>query len=126
MVIIMTQAIHNHTRLAMYRRQLRKNMTPPEVVLWAHLKGKGLGAKFRRQHSIGRYIVDFYCPAKRLVIEVDGDQHGEPGKIQKDRLRDRYLEQLGLRVIRLSARSISVNQYGALDYIRCALQHPCP
>lgn len=120
----MPPATHNHKALIEYRRQLRKNMTPPEVVLWSHLKGKGMGVKFRRQHSIGKYIVDFFCADKRLVIEVDGDQHGEPQQRSYDKARDKYLEQCGLRVLRIPARSLIVNQYGVLDTIRCMVQHP--
>ncbi|MEK7631587.1 MAG: endonuclease domain-containing protein [Patescibacteria group bacterium] len=120
----MQAATYNHRALIDYRRKLRQNMTPPEVVLWAHLKGKGLGVKFRRQHSIGRYIVDFYCPAKQLVVEVDGDHHGEPRQRAHDYARDMYLQSLGLRVLRISARSLSINHYGVLDTIRCLVQHP--
>ncbi len=120
----MPEATYNHRALVDYRRELRQNMTPPEVVLWAHLKGKSMGVKFRRQHSIGRYIVDFFCPAKRLVVEVDGDHHGEPRQQAYDRARDAYLKECGLHVLRISARSLSVNRYGVLDTIRCMVQHP--
>lgn len=119
----MPQVTYNHKALIERRRELRKSMTPPEVVLWSHLKGKGLGVKFRRQHSIGKYIVDFFCADIRLVVEVDGDQHGEPGQRSYDRVRDKYLEQCGLRVLRIPARAVIVNQYGVLDTIRCMVRH---
>ena len=55
------------------RKQLRRNMTEPEIILWSHLKGKKFkGLKFRRQHSIGKYVVDFYCAEKNLIVELDG------------------------------------------------------
>lgn len=56
-------------------RELRTNMTEPEVLLWSYLKNRGLGVKFRRQQPIGRFIVDFACYERRLVVEVDGDHH---------------------------------------------------
>lgn len=57
------------------RKKLRKEMTPQEIILWRDIKSKRLGVNFRRQFGIGDYIVDFYCPEKRLTIEIDGSQH---------------------------------------------------
>jgi len=57
------------------RKKLRKEMTPKEIILWRDIKSKRLGVNFRRQFGIGDYIVDFYCPEKRLTIEIDGSQH---------------------------------------------------
>jgi very-short-patch-repair endonuclease len=71
-----------------------------EAVLWNKLKSKNLdGRKFRRQHSIGKYIVDFYCPSEKLIIELDGDPHGDPVQVWKDTIRDKYLEELGFTVL---------------------------
>ena len=76
-------------------------MTGPGTRLWSRLRVRQLqGLKFRRQHGIGPYIVDFYCPEQSLVIEVDGDRHTDVDQIVKDQLRDRYFQSLGLRVIR--------------------------
>lgn len=122
--VTMPQVIHNHTALIEYRKKLRNAMTPPEVILWAYLKNSGIGYKFCRQHSVGGYIVDFYCASKRLVIEVDGGQHGEPKHLAYDKVRDQYLEQCGLRVLRIPARSVMMNRYGVLDTIRCMLRYP--
>ncbi len=63
------------------RRELRGNMTDPEKRLWAGLRQRILGAKFRRQFGIGPYIVDFYSPINKIVIEVDGDSHSSPEAI---------------------------------------------
>ena len=64
--------VNNISALFYRRKELRNNATLEETLLWSKLKHSQLGLKFRRQHSIGGYIVDFYCPAKRLVIEIDG------------------------------------------------------
>ena len=78
-------------------RQLRRQMTSPEVFLWMELKGGKLGAKFRRQAPIGPYIVDFLCISKKLVVELDGGQHIDG----VDDARDRYLNRKGYRVVRI-------------------------
>ncbi len=81
----MPDKLHNRKYLKPYRKGLRKGLTIAEARLWKQLKGKGLkGRKFRRQHSIGRYIVDFYCPSENLVIELDGGIHDEYNIYQKD------------------------------------------
>ena len=84
-----------------YRRELRKNLTPAEAVLWRALKNSGLeGKKFRRQHGIGPYIADFYCPECRLIVELDGAVHEGPLETERDATRNTYLKELGIRVIR--------------------------
>src|SRR6218665_2388218 len=78
-------------------RRLRRNLTDAERKLWNRLRNSQLcGLKFRRQHPVPPYIVDFYCEAKRLVVELDGSQHNEDA----DRVRTRFLEQQGLIVLR--------------------------
>jgi very-short-patch-repair endonuclease len=82
-------------------RQLRTDMTDAERRLWSRLRGFQLaGHKFRRQHPIGAYIVDFICLRSRLVIEVDGGQHGEPDAQHTDDGRDAWMESHGYRVLR--------------------------
>ncbi len=84
-------------------RQLRKNMTDAEGYLWAKLRRKQLkGYQFYRQKPIGDYIVDFFCPRAKLVIEVDGSQHLSDEMIEYDRIRDDYLSSHGLRVLRFT------------------------
>jgi very-short-patch-repair endonuclease len=84
-------------------RELRKNMTEAERLLWSRVRSKQLkGMQFYRQKPLGNYIVDFYCPAASLVIEVDGGQHYSSEGIEKDTVRDRYLAELGLKVLRFS------------------------
>jgi very-short-patch-repair endonuclease len=77
--------------LKKFARELRKNQTESERLLWSHLRGKQLlGVQFYRQKPIGNYIVDFFAPSAKLIIEVDGSQHGENNHFQKDKNRDDF------------------------------------
>jgi very-short-patch-repair endonuclease len=88
---------------AAYR--LRQNPTPAEAKLWSALQGKQLkGLKFRRQHPIGRFIVDFYCPSCKLVIEVDGGVHAQQGAY--DEARTEHLQSFGYRVLRVTNEEV--------------------
>ena len=99
--------IHNKPELKQFRRALRNNSTSAEAVLWTYLKEKQLeGRKFRRQHSIGNYIVDFYCPCEQLVIELDGENHFWEDGLQQDINRSNYLHTIGIRVIRFENKWI--------------------
>ena len=90
--------------------KLRKNITPSEELLWNKLKGKQvLGVRFRRQHPISKYIVDFYCHAAKLVVELDGKIH--LAKKESDRERTKEIEDLGLRIIRFSNKEVE----GSID-----------
>ena len=89
------------------RSSLRNRSTSAEVALWNLLKSRNLeGRKFRRQYSIGSYIVDFCCPSEKLIIELDGYPHGEYNKIHTDENRDKYLESLGFTVLRFENRFV--------------------
>jgi len=93
---------YNHN-LKNSARHLRKNMTDSEKPLWSRLRKKQiLDVQFYRQKPIGSYIVDFYAPKAKLVIEVDGSQHLESSYIKKDAHRDDYLSKQGLRVLRFN------------------------
>ena len=112
----MPRAIRGQASYLDLKRQLRSNMTGPETRLWSRLRARQLqGLKFRRQHGIGPYIVDFYCPERSLVIEVDGDSHADTDQIVKDQLRDTYFRSLGLRVIRYFNDDIVKNLAGVLE-----------
>jgi very-short-patch-repair endonuclease len=79
-------------------------MTGTERRLWTRLRGRRLeGWKFRRQHPVGEYIVDFYCPAARLVIEMDGSSHDSDQQERYDRARQRWLESQGYKVLRFAS-----------------------
>jgi very-short-patch-repair endonuclease len=99
--------LFNRKSLKSFRSALRNRSTPAEAALWEILKSKNLdGRKFRRQYSIDKYIVDFCCPFEKLVIELDGDPHGEYHKIQEDKNRDKYMESLGFTVLRFENRFV--------------------
>jgi very-short-patch-repair endonuclease len=93
-------------------------MTDAEILLWSRIRRKSIaGYQFYRQKIIGGHIVDFYCHKARLVIEVDGSQHyGFEGK-QKDMMRDVYMAQLGLTVLRFFDREIFENLDGVIETI---------
>jgi very-short-patch-repair endonuclease len=99
--------LHTRKFLKPNRIALRNKSTSAEASLWNILKNKQLdNRKFRRQHSIGNYIVDFYCPSERLIIELDGDSHGDYIQIQKDIERDEILKGLGYSIIRFENRFV--------------------
>src|SRR5262249_28475367 len=90
-----------------HARELRRQMTLPEVVLWQGLRqGRLAGLRFRRQHPIGPYVLDFYCAAARLAIEVDGAAHDGLAQVQHDERRDAWLAQRGVKVLRFLAKDV--------------------
>lgn len=98
------------------KRRLRSDMTGPEKQLWLKLRSRQFqGLNFRRQHGIGPYIVDFYCPERLLVLEIDGDSHAGAEQILKDQERDTYLNSLGLQVIRYMNGDVTNNLAGVLE-----------
>ncbi len=102
--------MHNKKHLKEFRKDLRNNGTPAEAFLWKHLSNRQLeGRKFRRQHSIGSYIVDFYCPSERLIVELDGEIHMNATAEEKDRKRTEYLENLDYKVIRFENKMVFEN-----------------
>jgi very-short-patch-repair endonuclease len=107
-----------HPAILARARELRRPLTPPEQKLWQQLRNKQLhGLKFRRQHPFDRFILDFYCPQRQLVIELDGHHHTEPEQRQYDEARTDWLEAQGLRVVRFSNREVEENLAGVLEII---------
>ena len=101
------------------RRKLRAMLTPAEAKLWLLLQRSQLdGRKFRRQHGIGPYTVDFYCAAERLVIELDGAAHDSESAAAYDEIRDRFLDSAGYAVIRFENRQVFENPDGVLHQIK--------
>jgi len=96
---------------------MRRAMTPPEARLWVHVRRRNLGAPVRRQHPIGPYILDFYCPAARLAIEVDGLIHDHPDVQARDRQRDSWLAKQGVEVLRIPAIHIRDELDAVLDQL---------
>ena len=99
--------LHTKKELASYRKALRSNLTPAEAFLWKHLKARRLaGRRFTKQHSIKNYIVDFYCASERLIIELDGEVHNNPGAIKYDDQRTSFFNQMEYSVLRFENRMI--------------------
>ena len=97
----MSNHLYNDPSAKVDRCHLRKNTTDAERELWSILRNRQMvGLKFFRQYSIGPYILDFYCPERRLAVEVDGGQHADSHGQEHDAQRDSYLQELNIRVIR--------------------------
>ena len=105
-------------------RKLRRQMSPPEALLWEQLRGNKLGFKVRRQHPIGPYVADFFVRDANLVIEVDGSPHDYGDRPQRDDRRDRYLSERGYRIFHLVASDVMKNLNGALKYIAEQVTNP--
>ncbi len=111
--------IKNVNYLKERRRELRNNLTPAEAALWRELKGSALGGrKFRRQHSIENYIVDFYCPQEKLVIELDGEVHNDPMQAEYDTARSERLKLLGNKILRFENNIMFNDMEGVLRTIQ--------
>ncbi|MGF1527137.1 MAG: endonuclease domain-containing protein [Candidatus Competibacterales bacterium] len=104
-------------------RRLRREATPAEAVLWDCLRDRRCrGFKFRRQVPVGPYIVDFLCPAAKLAVELDGNHHREPEQRVYDQLRDQYLNQRGLDVVRIANDEVIHHPHRALARITAHLE----
>jgi very-short-patch-repair endonuclease len=106
-------------KLTHLAKHLRKKSTDVERLLWSCLRtGRFEGLKFRRQHPIGQYIVDFVCLEIKLIIELDGGQHSLPDNIMKDRQRDIWLEKEGYTVVRFWDNEVLMNTSGVLEVLK--------
>ncbi len=102
--------LYYNKNLKQFSRELRKNMTDAENVLWSRIRGKQIkSCQFYRQKIIGNYIADFYSPKAKLVIELDGGQHYNREGQEKDAQRDTYMVGIGLKVLRFSDRDVFDN-----------------
>ncbi len=99
-------------------------MSLPEVLLWQQLRGQQLGVKFRKGYGIGPYVVDFYCCALRLAIEVDGEAHGRGGQAEHDSERDRFICENGHEVLRIPAVEVLRNLGGVIQMISLRVTTP--
>ena len=111
--------LYNNKNLKEKRKELRSNSTSAEAILWKMLKGKQIeGKRWRRQFSIGNYIIDFYCPEIKLAIELDGNEHYTViGKFNDER-REEYLNSLGIKIIRFENKDIWCSTNLILETIR--------
>lgn len=110
--------LYNKASKKPLRQQLRSNMPLAEKLLWEYLRSEQLGHKFRRQYSVDRYILDFYCRELRLAIEIDGDSHFVGDAPMQDKIREGYLEDCGIQVIRFTNSDIYNNLDGVLVHLQ--------
>lgn len=111
-----THRTHHNIQDKNIRKKLRNSATIQEIKLWGFIKNSQLGVKFRRQHGIGPYIVDFCCPAKKIIIEIDGSQHIE--NKEYDDARTLFLEKLGYQVLRFWNNEINDTIEGVIMKIQ--------
>ena len=119
--------IYYNPKLKEKARHLRIRCTPSETLLWSKIRRKSLGFEFHRQVPIDEYIVDFYCPAKRLVIEIDGSQHFRKESKEYDDIRTQFFKGLNIKVIRFNNAEISANLDEVLQKIitQLTVSPPC-
>jgi very-short-patch-repair endonuclease len=103
-------------------QEMRQQPSDAERYMWNTLRGRRLGFRFRRQQPIGPYIVDFYCSEAKLIIEMDGSQHGRPENVAQDEVRTRWLEQQGYRLIRIWNSDFMSSQENAIEYVLHAIE----
>jgi very-short-patch-repair endonuclease len=117
--------VHNRSEMELRRKELRGNLTPAEASLWKSLqRSQVCGKKFRRQHSVGPYILDFYCPECRLAVELDGQGHFTSMMSEYDYRREEYLRKLKIRVVRFENRLVFENLEGVIHMISDQLTNP--
>lgn len=114
--------VHNNKIFRERRVELRRNATLAEKKLWFELRNNKLGVKFKRQHSIGGYILDFYCAEKKLIIELDGEVHDTTEAKEYDAVRDKLLSDLGYKTLRFLNTEIDKNIGSILVKIRQNIQ----
>jgi very-short-patch-repair endonuclease len=109
-------------------RQLRKRMSPTEIRLWRVLRLRPEGLKFRKQHPFGPFVLDFYCKAAGLAIEVDGLAHDFESTVRRDHRRDQRVHEKGVETLRIPAEEVRTNLEGVLVHIidRCLERTPPP
>ena len=111
------------SNIILLARELRKEMTPAEKILWQELRNNKInGFKFRRQHPINRFIADFFCYEKMLVIEVDGSIHNEVLQKERDEMRTYILNEFGIKVIRFSNDQVVFSLPSVIEKIKNELQ----
>ncbi|OIO48507.1 MAG: cytosine methyltransferase [Parcubacteria group bacterium CG_4_9_14_0_2_um_filter_41_8] len=109
---------HNKLYLKSIRKILRNNPTKAELLLWIKLKGLQTGFKFRRQHSIGNFVADFYCPKVKLVLELDGETHNDSEVLKNDDRKERFLRDKGFVVKRISNMEVLENVEGVAEMVK--------
>ena len=116
--------MQHNKKLTKFAQKLRKEMTKEEKQLWYHYL-RNYPIQFRRQVTCGQYILDFYCAKARLAVELDGSQHFEPDKAEKDQNRTEFLETQGIYVLRIPNNAIWQNLDGVCDQIDIEVKRRC-
>jgi len=126
--LLKTSGMHDGAVPEIFRNAaiLRNNMTSPEKLLWEYLKSKPLGFKFRRQHPISTYILDFYCHKKSISIEIDGNYHHRTEQKEKDLERTAYLESIGIKEMRFDNENVINEIQNVIQKIETALRLDSP
>ena len=110
---------HDKPELKGFRKELRQSLTPAEAFLWKYLEHKKLdGRKFRRQHSIENYIVDFYCASEKLIVELDGEVHNNVLAEKRNQIRDSRLAALGFKILRFENQMVFQHLDSVLQEIK--------
>ena len=107
----------NKKQIQKRRRLLRSNMTFSEKIVWMYLRKRQMKERFLRQYSVDNYIIDFYCPKLKIAIEIDGDVHEQEKQKKHDRVRQEYLEQIGIKFIRIKNDKLFDNPNKAFERI---------
>ncbi len=111
--------LNNKPELKTFRKNLRNNSTSAEATLWNYLKNSQLeNRKFRRQHSIENYILDFFCPSEKLAIELDGNDHFTGYGLTQDEIRDKFLNSLNIKVLRFENKEVFERLEGVLEEMK--------
>ena len=111
--------LHTRKEVKEFRKVLRSKLTPAEAFLWKHIKNRQFeGRRFTKQHSIGNYIVDFYCPSEKLIIELDGEVHNNPIAQDYDERRTCYLNGIGYKILRFENKLVFENLDSVLMEIK--------
>jgi very-short-patch-repair endonuclease len=113
----MEKRLRIHPTIRQFARELRQPQTPAEATLWRHLRNRNLKYKFRRQHPIDFFIIDFYCAEAKLLIEIDGPSHLEKEQKDYDQARTEYLETIGYKVIRFTNDDVRYNIHAVVTAI---------
>ncbi len=118
---------YNSKNLKPYRKKLRNKSTSAEAILWNLLKQRKCGGlKFRRQYSIGKFIVDFYCPEIRLAIELDGEDHYWQAGIDKDKIKSDYIDNQGITILRFENKWVFQDHDYIMNSILACLNSTTP
>jgi very-short-patch-repair endonuclease len=118
--------MHNLSEKKTLRQKLRGSATPAEKMLWRSLQNSGAGAKFRRQHGVGPYILDFYSPEPRLAIEIEGGIHNDVLRSEYDLDRQSWLEAQGIRMLYFKNREVLELSDYVVGVIKAAILEPPP